>query len=317
MMADALSPADLLRAARFDETTIAAIAATHGGRLTFADAMEEIARAERLSSGNGSRQAPPGIEETGVDEGPSIRSAEPSSAPREASAREIGFREERKMGTSERHNGCGSQDGGEREREAVERERERVEREREKLERQRLKLERLQQEMEARLQRQEERLEELEEELEEREEALEEAAEGLNVEGVEGIREMLDVVSERLPRIVRDIQERVYAPDRLKETAEAFAFFYRTLVDAGMPVDAAADLTRIHFENLDAQTRVGARPARPADPRTAPDPNPDALGPQFDPLGPHFDPFGPHFRPFDRPRPEPRSPEDPSEPPSP
>lgn len=314
MTPDALSPSDLLRAAGFDETRVASIAASRGGRLTFAAAMEEISLAERLSGRSLSCTAPPKEESIGRGERSSIHSTEPSLAARVASARETESTEEKNMDTSDGRNGCGRQGGGEREREAVERERERVEREREKLERQRLKLERLQQEMEARLQRQEERLEELEEELEEREEELEEAAEGLNIEGVEGIREMLDVVSERIPHIVRDIQERVYAPDRLKETAEAFASFYRTLVDAGMPAHAAADLTRDHFANLQTQTGVGARHARSRTRRDVPG-NPDALDPQFDPLGPHFDPFGPNFSPFGRSRPEPGSPESPSEPP--
>jgi hypothetical protein len=214
----------------------------------------------------------------------------------------------RDMADQDKRNGAELAERVERERERLERERQALEREMEKLEREREKIDRIQEEMETRLERQEERLEKLEEELEAREEELEEAEEelgDLEVEGVEGIREMLDVVSDRIPHLMRGIQESVYSPERLKGTADAFASFYKTLVDAGMPSHTAAELTRQHFENLQAQMgmHTGARRTKRH--------HQDVPGPDFDPLGPNFDPFrcSRHEQP-----PEPAEPAEPAEP---
>lgn len=204
-------------------------------------------------------------------------------------------------------------EGLDREREKLDRERERADREREKLDREREKLDQMQEALEERLERQEERLQELEDELEERMEALDEAAselddfEGIEVEGIEGVREMLDAVTDRMPRIMRGIQETIYAPERLQATAEAYAGFYKTLKESGMPDHVAADLTQRHFEDLQRQmqTQMGDRRARRKG-KPAPGPDFDPLGPNFDPLGPNFDPFGG--------KPEPPEPAEPAEP---
>jgi len=187
----------------------------------------------------------------------------------------------------------------EKERERLERERERIERERERAEHERAKLERMQEELEARLERQEERLQELEDELEERMEALDDAAgelddlEDIEVEGIEGVREMLDVVTDRMPHILRGIQESMYSPERVQAEAEAFASFYKTLVTAGMPDHEAAELTRHHFENMRSQMTAQMAHRRPTRKgRHAPGADFDPLGPSFDPLGPNFNPFG-------------------------
>jgi chromosome segregation ATPase len=187
----------------------------------------------------------------------------------------------------EKRDGAESAGKLEKERERLEREREALEREREKIEREREKVERAQEEMETRLERQEERLEKLEEELDAREEALDEAEEELEVEGIEGIREMLDVVSDRIPHLMRGMHESVYSPDQLKATAEAFASFYRTLVDSGMPDHLAAEMTRQHFDNLQSQMQMQMSSRKSKHGCGGG----DIPGPDFDPLGPNFDPF--------------------------
>lgn len=201
-----------------------------------------------------------------------------------------------------------------REREKMDRERERADREREKLDREREKLDRIQEELDARIQRQEERLEELEEELEERIEALDEAAanlddlEDIEVEGVEGIREMLSAVTDKMPQLMRDIQESMYSPEQLKATAEAFASFYKTLVASGMPNADAAYITQKHFDRIQSQMGTRVRQHKPTRKgRGGP-------GPDFDPLGPNFDPLGPNFDPFGCKAPEPAGPSEPREP---
>jgi myosin heavy subunit len=177
-----------------------------------------------------------------------------------------------------------------REREQLERERERLEQEherlQERLEREQEKLERLQETLEARIERQQERLEELQEALEERAEALEEREaeleeaaedlEGLEIEGVEGVREVLDVVSERIPMLIRGIQDRVYSPEAMKGMADSLASFYKSLVEAGMGAAEAAKLTKLQMLQQ-SQNRIAempyryratraARPVRPAEP---------------------------------------------------
>lgn len=157
--------------------------------------------------------------------------------------------------------------GTELERLKLEKERERLEHEREKLELEREKLERLQEQMEERIERQQERLEELEDELEAREEELEEREEeleGLEVEGAEGIREVLDVVSERIPNLMRGIQETVYSPEHLKKTSDAIATFYKNLVDAGMDEDQAAEMTKMQMVFMQTQSGLGTTPPRGA-----------------------------------------------------
>jgi chromosome segregation ATPase len=191
------------------------------------------------------------------------------------------------MVDSDKRNGTESAGRLEKERERLEREREALEREREKLEREREKVERAQEEMETRLERQEERLEQLEEELEAREEALDDAAEELEVEGIEGIREMLDVVSDRIPHLMRGMHESVYSPEQVQATAQAFASFYKTLVDSGMPDVLAAEMTRQHFDNLQSQMQMQMKPRKSKHGCGGG----DIPGPDFDPLGPNFDPF--------------------------
>jgi len=187
----------------------------------------------------------------------------------------------------EKRNGAESAERLEKERERLEREREALEREREKIEREREKVERVQEEMETRLERQEERLEQLEEELDAREEALDEAEEGLEVEGIEGIREMLNVVSDRIPHLMRGMHESVYSPEQVQATAQAFASFYKTLVDSGMPEHLAAEMTRQHFDNLQSQMQMQMK-SRKSKRGCG---GGDIPGPDFDPLGPNFDPF--------------------------
>ncbi len=244
---------------------------------------------------------------------------------------------EEAMSESDRRNGCGPAASSERdrerererlererealdrERERLDRERERADREREKLDREREKLDRLQEALEERVERQEERLQELEDELEERMEALDAAAEELEgledieVDGIEGVREMLNVMSDRLPHLLRGIHESVYSPEQLQSTAGSFAAFYKTLVESGIPGDHAAQMTKHHFESLERQVRAQMEAPNPSRRGRS------GRGDDFDPLGPNFDPLGPNFDPLarrggGRRPPEPAEPAEPDEP---
>ncbi len=131
----------------------------------------------------------------------------------------------------------------EQEMERIERERERVERERERLEQERERLE----ELRERLEERQSELEELEKEIEDLEEELDSAGD---------VKEVLDVVSERIPNLMRGIQETIYSPEQIKKAAEGIALFYKTLVDAGMDQEVASTMTINYVDNLQTQLRM-------------------------------------------------------------
>jgi len=173
---------------------------------------------------------------------------------------ELSTRERRSMAGQEKRNGFES------ERAELKKERERLERERERLEREREQLEKYQEHQEEELEREQERLEKLEEELEAREEKLDEREddledlEELEVEGVEGVREVLDVVSERIPNLMRGIQETVYSSENLEKMAGAIASFYKKLIDAGIDEDQAAHMTNMQLSFMQSQSNLATSP---------------------------------------------------------
>lgn len=126
----------------------------------------------------------------------------------------------------------------------LELERERLTHERESLKKEKEQLERLRGELEAR----EDQLEKLEDKLEDLEETLEEQEEEL--EDAESVREMLDIVSDRIPTLITGIQEAVYSPEQSRQMAQSVAEFHKTLVDSGMPERDASALTISHMQNL-------------------------------------------------------------------
>ena len=69
------------------------------------------------------------------------------------------------------------------------------------------------------------------------------------------VKEVLDVVSERIPGLMRGIQETIYSPEQNKKMAEAIAVFYKTLIEAGMDKREASALTMTHAMSLQSQLR--------------------------------------------------------------
>lgn len=146
--------------------------------------------------------------------------------------------------------------------ESREREQEKLEREQERLEREQERLERMQEQLEER----QEKLEELEEQLEE-----------IEIEDVDEVREVLDVVTERIPNLMRGIQDSLYSAEQMKKMGESIAAFYKSMVDAGMDKDNASTITLMHVDSLQEQMRgqhrpsIQHRPPRPRRPHGAPD----------------------------------------------
>jgi predicted nuclease with TOPRIM domain len=145
------------------------------------------------------------------------------------------------------------------------------------LEQERERLEKLRADFEAR----EEQLEQLEDELEDLEDELDDAED--EVQDAESIRELLDVVSEGIPALMRGISDTMYTPEAMEASAKALSAYYRTLLDAGMDKELASELTKVQASQMNRMVVAGrglrgigwARPAPPVPPeRPAPEPRP-------------------------------------------
>jgi len=67
---------------------------------------------------------------------------------------------------------------------------------------------------------------------------------------VEELKEVLDVVSERVPALLRGLRDVLYSKDAAANMAEAVATFYKGLVEAGIPKEDALDMARGYMINL-------------------------------------------------------------------
>jgi hypothetical protein len=66
----------------------------------------------------------------------------------------------------------------------------------------------------------------------------------------EKIKEILDVVSEKIPGLLKELSEILYGPKNAKQYAEAAATFYKELKKSGMSEDQAFELTRQYLSTL-------------------------------------------------------------------
>ena len=66
----------------------------------------------------------------------------------------------------------------------------------------------------------------------------------------EKIKEILDVVSEKIPGLLKGLSELLYSPQSAKQYAEAAAIFYKELIKAGMTPEQAYELTRQYLSTL-------------------------------------------------------------------
>ena len=67
---------------------------------------------------------------------------------------------------------------------------------------------------------------------------------------VEELREVLDVVSDRIPGLLRGLRDVLYSKDAAENMADAVATFYKKLVEAGIPREDALDMARGYLINL-------------------------------------------------------------------
>lgn len=66
----------------------------------------------------------------------------------------------------------------------------------------------------------------------------------------EKIKEILDVVSEKIPGLLKELSSLLYSPQSAKQYAEAAATFYKELKKAGMKDEEAYELTKQYLSTL-------------------------------------------------------------------
>jgi hypothetical protein len=71
-----------------------------------------------------------------------------------------------------------------------------------------------------------------------------------NMPDPEKIKEILDVVAEKVPGLLRELSSLLYSPDSAKQYAQAAAIFYKELKNAGMSESEAYELTSQYLSTL-------------------------------------------------------------------
>ncbi|MFC2077542.1 hypothetical protein ACFLTM_01865 [Candidatus Bipolaricaulota bacterium] len=66
----------------------------------------------------------------------------------------------------------------------------------------------------------------------------------------EELREILGIVSDKVPSLLRGLRDVVYSPEAAENMASAVATFYKKLVDAGIPKEEAMDMAKGYMINL-------------------------------------------------------------------
>jgi len=66
----------------------------------------------------------------------------------------------------------------------------------------------------------------------------------------EKIKEILDVVAEKVPNLLKELSGILYSPESAKQYAEAAAIFYKELKNAGMSEAEAYELTSQYLSTL-------------------------------------------------------------------
>ncbi len=73
----------------------------------------------------------------------------------------------------------------------------------------------------------------------------------------EKIKEILDVVSQKIPGLLKELSSLLYSPQSAKQYAEAAATFYKELKNAGMTEEQAYELTSQYLSTLNFGKMIG------------------------------------------------------------
>jgi hypothetical protein len=71
------------------------------------------------------------------------------------------------------------------------------------------------------------------------------------------IKEILDVVSEKIPGLLKELSGLLYSPESAQKYAEAAAIFYKELKKAGMSEEQAYELTSQYLSTLNLGKTIG------------------------------------------------------------
>ena len=78
----------------------------------------------------------------------------------------------------------------------------------------------------------------------------------------EKIKEILNVVSDRVPELLRSLGDVLYGPDQAKKFGKAAAVFYKELKGTGMSDEQIFELTRQYMSSLSIGNVVGTFASR-------------------------------------------------------
>lgn len=73
----------------------------------------------------------------------------------------------------------------------------------------------------------------------------------------EQIKEILDVVAQKVPGLLKELSSFLYSADSAKQYAEAAATFYKELIKAGMSNEQAFELTSQYLSTLNLGRMMG------------------------------------------------------------
>ncbi len=68
------------------------------------------------------------------------------------------------------------------------------------------------------------------------------------------IGELLDVVSSKLPNLIKEIHGTIFSEEGASQLGKAVAAFYKNLLEAGMSQEDAVKLTRDYMQTLSTIT---------------------------------------------------------------
>lgn len=66
----------------------------------------------------------------------------------------------------------------------------------------------------------------------------------------EELREILGIVSDKVPGLLRGLRDILYSPEAAENMAGAVATFYRKLVEAGIPKEEALEMAKGYMINV-------------------------------------------------------------------
>lgn len=67
---------------------------------------------------------------------------------------------------------------------------------------------------------------------------------------VEDLREVLEVVSDKVPSLLRGLRDVLYSKESAENMADAVGTFYKKLVESGIPKEDALEMARGYMINL-------------------------------------------------------------------